>query len=504
VELTVPAAVARAAREFGDAEAVAEPGGVRLSYRELDERVTAVAGALIDAGVGAGDRVAIWAPNGPEWLLTALGTLGAGAALVPVSTRFTGPEALDVIGRSRARALFVAGDFLGVNRLGVLLAAAAEEGSDVLDRLGLVVRVPEEWDAFLQAGSLAEARRRAGTVQPGDVSDIMFTSGTTGRSKGAMTSHERSLGVARAWAECAGLGPGDRYLVVNPFFHTFGFKAGILACLVSGAALVPQAVFDAGEAMRLAEAERITVLPGAPTIYQMILDHPERAARDLSSLRLAVTGAADVPVALIERMRRELSFSTVLTAYGLTEAVVATMCRPGDPPEVVSATSGRATAGFEVKTGRSDEILLRGPNLMLGYLDDPEATAAAIDGDGWLHTGDAGRLDAAGYLTITGRLKDMYICGGFNVYPAEVEQVLARLDGVAESAVVGVAEPRLGEVGKAFVVARPGFALTEEDVLAFCRERLANYKVPRRVEFRDALPRNPSGKVLKRLLKEES
>jgi acyl-CoA synthetase (AMP-forming)/AMP-acid ligase II len=512
VELTIPAAVARAARDFGDAEALADPGGAqgfRLSYGELDERVTAVTGALIDAGVGPGDRVAIWAPNGPEWLLTALGTLGAGAALVPVSTRFTGPEALDVIGRSRARALFVAGDFLGVDRLGNLLAAA---GPGELDRLGLVVRVPEEWDAFLQAcpraearkgALLAEARRRAATVRPGDISDIMFTSGTTGRSKGAMTSHERSLGVARAWAECARLGPGDRYLVVNPFFHTFGFKAGILACLVSGAALVPQAVFDAGEAMRLAEAERITVLPGAPTIYQMILDHPERADRDLSSLRLAVTGAADVPVALVERMRRELSFSTVLTAYGLTEAVVATMCRPGDPPEVVSATSGRAAAGFEVKIGRSDEILLRGPNLMLGYLDDPEATAAAIDGDGWLHTGDAGRLDEAGYLTITGRLKDMYICGGFNVYPAEVEQVLARLDGVADSAVVGVPDLRLGEVGRAFVVTRPGHALAEADVLAFCRERLANYKVPRQVEFRDAVPRNPSGKVLKRQLMAE-
>jgi HIP---CoA ligase len=504
VELTIPAAVARAARDFGDAEALAEPGGPRLSYRELGERVTAVSGALIDAGVGPGDRVALWAPNGREWVLTALGMLSAGAALVPVSTRFTGPEALDVIGRSRARALFVAGDFLGVDRLGALMAAAAAEDDGVLDRLGLVVRVPEEWDAFLQAGSLAEARRRAEAVQPGDVSDIMFTSGTTGRSKGAMTSHERSLGVARAWAECAGLGPGDRYLVVNPFFHTFGFKAGILACLVSGAALVPQAVFDAGEAMRLAEAERITVLPGAPTIYQMILDHPERAGRDLSSLRLAVTGAADVPVALVERMRRELSFETVLTAYGLTEAVVATMCRPGDPPEVVSATSGRAAAGFEVKIGRSDEILLRGPNLMLGYLDDPEATAAAIDGDGWLHTGDAGRLDEAGYLTITGRLKDMYICGGFNVYPAEVEQVLARLDGVAESAVVGVPDPRLGEVGRAYLVTRPGHALAEADVLAFCRERLANYKVPRRVEFRDALPRNPSGKVLKRVLREEA
>ena len=331
----------------------------------------------------------------------------------------------------------------------------------------------------------------------------MFTSGTTGRSKGAVTSHERSLAVARAWADCGRLTRADRYLVVNPFFHTFGFKAGLLACLVSGATLVPQAVFDAGRAMRLMEAERITVFPGPPTIYATILDHPERGARDLSSLRLAVTGAADVPVALVERMQRELGFEAVLTAYGLTEAVVATMCRPGDAAETVARTSGRSAADFEVRIGEQDEILLRGPNLMLGYLDDLEATKAAIDADGWLHTGDAGRLDAAGYLTITGRIKDMYICGGFNVYPAEVEQVLARLDGVAESAVVGTPDPRLGEVGQAFIVRRPGHALEAADVLAFCRERLANYKVPRRVEFRDALPRNPSGKVLKRALREE-
>ena len=292
--------------------------------------------------------------------------------------------------------------------------------------------------------------------------------------------------------------------MVNPFFHTFGFKAGLLACLVSGATLVPQAVFDAGQAMRLVEAERITVLPGPPTIYATILDHPERGARDLSSLRLAVTGAADVPVALVERMRRELGFETVLTAYGLTEAVVATMCRPGDAAETVARTSGRVRRPISRYGSRSgDEILLRGPNLMLGYLDDLEATKAAIDADGWLHTGDAGRLDAAGYLTITGRIKDMYICGGFNVYPAEVEQVLARLDGVAESAVVGTPDRRLGEVGLAFIVRRPGHVLEAADVLAFCRERLANYKVPRRVEFRDALPRNPSGKVLKRALREE-
>ena len=514
MELTIPGAVASAAREFGDAPALADPGlaeplpgpdGPRLSYRELDERVTRVAAALIAAGTAPADRVAIWAPNDGYWVLAALGALSAGATLVPVSTRFTGPEALDVISRSGARALFVAGDFLGTDRLGALRAAADEAGAG-LDGLGLVVRVPGDWAAFERRAAAvpaAAARRRAAAVRPADVSDIMFTSGTTGRSKGAMTSHERSLAVARAWADCGQLTRADRYLVVNPFFHTFGFKAGLLACLVSGATLVPQAVFDAGQVMRLVEAMRITVFPGPPTIYASILDHPERGARDLSSLRLAVTGAADVPVALVERMRRELSFETVLTAYGLTEAVVATMCRPGDAAETVARTSGRSAAGFEVRIGERDEILLRGPNLMLGYLDDPEATKAAVDADGWLHTGDAGRLDEAGYLAITGRLKDMYICGGFNVYPAEVEQVLARLDGVAESAVVGVPDPRLGEVGQAFVVRRPGHVLDAADVLAFCRERLANYKVPRRVEFREALPRNPSGKVLKRLLREE-
>jgi acyl-CoA synthetase (AMP-forming)/AMP-acid ligase II len=291
--------------------------------------------------------------------------------------------------------------------------------------------------------------------------------------------------------------------VVNPFFHSFGLKAGILACLVSGAVMVPLPVFDAAAAMRVIETERITVLPGAPTIYQAILDHPERDRFDLWSLRLAVTGAANVPAALVERMSRELSFRVVLTAYGLTEAVVATMCRPGDAPETVAGTCGRPAAGFELRIGETGEVLLRGPNMMLGYLDDPVATAEAIDPDGWLHTGDVGRLDPAGYLTITDRLKDMYICGGFNVYPAEVEQVLARLDGVADSAVVGVPDERLGEVGRAYIVSQVGRALSPDAVIDFCRQRLANYKVPRQVTFRDALPRNPSGKVLKRLLRNE-
>jgi HIP---CoA ligase len=543
VELTIPAAVASAARDFGDAPALAEPGGPRLSYRQLHEGVATVARALIAEGVVPGDRVAIWSPNTHHWVLGALGALSAGATLVPVNTRFTGAEALEVISRSGARVLIVAGQFLGTDRLAALdYASAAQHAAGErlrLDRVSLVIRVPIDaattagpaapgppadgtsrrvidWAELdgLAAGVPAQlADARGADVRPEHVSDILFTSGTTGRSKGAMSAHRQSLAVARAWAQCGGLTDDDRYLVVNPFFHSFGFKAGILACLVSGAALVPQPVYDAEQAMALVEAERITVLPGAPTIYQTILDHPRRDCYDLSSLRLAVTGAATVPVALVERMRRELSFDTVLTAYGLTEAVVATMCRPGDDPQTVARTSGRAAAGFEVRVagpdgraappGEPGEILLRGPNVMLGYLDDPAATSAAVDVGGWLHTGDIGRLDPAGNLTITDRLKDMYICGGFNVYPAEVEQVLARLDGVAESAVIGVADARLGEVGKAYVVARLGHALTEAAVLAFCRERLANYKVPRQVEFRAGLPRNPAGKPLKRLLRED-
>jgi acyl-CoA synthetase (AMP-forming)/AMP-acid ligase II len=544
VPYTIPAALVSAALEFGDAAALIEPGGPRLSFRELHERVRTVARALIAEGVAPGDAVAIWSPNTYHWVLAALGAHYAGATIVPVNTRFTGPEALDVISRSHARALIVTGPFLGTDRLAALRAAAANptiihNGTQARDSPsplpGLVVRVPvevspgagppggEPGDGVIDWAGLDDraaavppgaADERAAAVRPEQVSDILFTSGTTGRSKGAMSAHHQALAVARAWARCGRLTSADRYLVVNPFFHSFGYKAGILACLVSGAAIVPQPVYDPERAMRLVEAEQITVLPGAPTIYQTILDHPGRAALDLSSLRLAVTGAATVPVALVERMREELSFDTVLTAYGLTEAVVVTMCRPGDDPDTVAHTSGRATAGFEIRAagqdggllepGQSGEILVRGPNTMLGYLDDPDATRAAVDADGWLHTGDIGHLDARGYLTITDRLKDMYICGGFNVYPAEVEQVLARLDGVAESAVIGVPDARLGEVGKAYLVLRPGHALTPDDVRAFAAERLANYKVPRLVEFCDALPRNPSGKVLKRLLREES
>ncbi|KUI36706.1 3-((3aS,4S,7aS)-7a-methyl-1,5-dioxo-octahydro-1H-inden-4-yl)propanoate--CoA ligase FadD3 [Mycobacterium sp. GA-2829] len=500
---TIPAVLDRTAEQYGDHEAVVTDDR-RLTYTQLREEVRRAAAAMIDLGIGAGDRVAIWSPNTWHWVVAALATTYAGGVVVPLNTRYTASEATDILARTAAPLLITAGKFLGADRAGDLDRSA-------LAALREIVRIPIDagdgtWDEFVARGTdLEAADARAAAVQPDDVSDILFTSGTTGRSKGVLCAHRQSLDAPAAWAECGQLTSADRYLCINPFFHNFGYKAGILTCLQTGATLIPQLTFDAEKAMAAVAEQRITVLPGPPTIYQTLLDHPKRADYDLGSLRFAVTGAAVVPVVLIERMQSELDIDIVLTAYGLTEASgFGTMCRADDDAVTVATTCGRPIADFELRLGDSGEVLLRGPNVMLGYLDDPEATAATIDPDGWLHTGDVGTVDERGNLTITDRLKDMYICGGFNVYPAEIEQVLARLDGVAESAVIGVPDERLGEVGKAFVVAKPGAQLDEQTVIAYAREHLANFKTPRSVEFLDVLPRNPGGKVVKPLLRKRA
>ncbi len=371
---------------------------------------------------------------------------------------------------------------------------------------------------FLAAGAAvdpSETARRADAVGPDDTSDLIFTSGTTGYPKGAATTHAQSLRTFGTWSSVVGLGAGDRYLIVNPFFHTFGYKAGILACLMAGATVVPEAVFDAGAVMARIAAERISVLPGPPTLYQTLLSDPRRSDYDLSSLRLGVTGAAVVPVELVKAMGEELGFTTVLTAYGLTESCgTVTMCRRSDPPEIVANTSGRAIPDLEVQAvvdgrpvpaGEPGEIVVRGYTVMSGYWGNEEATAEAIDDEGWLHTGDIGVMDEAGNVTITDRLKDMYVVGGFNAYPAEIEALLRNHEGVAAVAVVGVPDERMGEVGCAYVV--PAEAGSDPDelgrsILSWSRGTMANYKVPRGVVLVDALPVNASGKVLKRELRD--
>jgi acyl-CoA synthetase (AMP-forming)/AMP-acid ligase II len=339
--------------------------------------------------------------------------------------------------------------------------------------------------------------------------EVVFTSGTTGRPKAVPHTHGQVVRLYTTYTGHLGLRAGDRYLLVNPFSHSFGLLAGLLSCLLRGATALPVRRLDAPAVLDLVERERVTGVPGPPTLYSTLMDDPSRPGRDLSSLRLAITGASVIPSELIRRMRTDLGFREILTAYGLTESTgVVTMCRLGDPDDIVEATSGRTVEGVEVAisplTAAPDgtgEILVRGYNVMAGYVDDPAATAAAVDADGWLRTGDVGRLDDAGNLRITGRLGEMFIVGGFNVAPAEVEQVLCRHPAVSEAAVVGVPDERLGEVGRAFVVLRRGAApTTGPELTAWCRERLAGFKVPRSVVLLAELPRGATGKVAKAAL----
>jgi acyl-CoA synthetase (AMP-forming)/AMP-acid ligase II len=445
-----------------------------------------------------------------------LGLSSAGAVLVPINTRFKGAEAADILLRSRASALVTITDFLGTDYVSMLRGAEVElpELHTIVVASGAAPHGTEQWATFMsratEAGR-AEVDRRSAALSSDDPSDILFTSGTTGLPKGVVMSHGRTLRVATDWVEMTGLHAGDQYLMVNPYFHMFGLKAGILACVASGATMLPEAVFDVDRVLARVGAERVTVLPGPPTLYGAILDHPERAGRDLSSLRVAVTGAADIPVELVRRIDDELPFSTIITGYGLTEAGTAAATSMGDDTETIAKTVGRPRPGFEVRivgegdadvpVGQPGEVLLRGGSVMVGYLDDPDATAAALSAEGWLRTGDIGLVDAAGCLHIVGRAKDMFIVGGFNAYPAEIENALLRHPGIRAAAVIGIPDERMGEVGMAFVVpASPD--LSGPAVIEWCREQMANYKVPRAVELVDELPVNATGKVVKDVLRQ--
>jgi acyl-CoA synthetase (AMP-forming)/AMP-acid ligase II len=333
----------------------------------------------------------------------------------------------------------------------------------------------------------------------------MYTSGTTGAPKGVMSTHGQVVAIFNSWSEAVGLNENDRYLIVNPFFHTFGYKSGWLTCLLTGATALPEAVFDSGKILRRIESDGITMLAGAPTVFQSLLSHEDLGSTDLRSLRCAVTGAASVPVKLIRDMKNVLGFDSVYTGYGLTECGVVSICRDGDDFETIANTAGRPINGIDVKVVDDDDqpvnagdtgyIKVRGFNVMLGYLDDPDATAETISDDGWLDTGDIGWQNEAGYLKITDRAKDMYISGGFNCYPAEIENLLLNHPAVSDVAVIGKADERMGEVGRAFVVRN---ADVDADALtAWSRENMANYKVPREFSFIDELPRNASGKVMK-------
>jgi acyl-CoA synthetase (AMP-forming)/AMP-acid ligase II len=519
---TIPGAVMASIAARPEAEAVVEAER-RVTYGELGELVVASTRAMMGAGVGPGDRVAIWAPNGLGWIVAALGAQCAGAALVPISTRFRGEESAWLLSASKAPLLVSTVGFLDIDTVGML--SSAETPLPDLQRIVLLpgsrpameapdAALVETWSDFLARGDAidpAAAIARREWVRPTDPSDVLFTSGTTGRPKGVVMSHGQTVRLFREWSDFAGLEPGDRYLIVNPFFHMFGYKAGWLASLMRGATIFPVPVFDVPTVLSRVEQERITFLPGPPTLYRSILDHPDRRRFDLGSLRVAVTGAADIPVTLIEEMRAELPFRSILVGYGLTEAGTCTGSHPDDDAETIATTVGRAMPGFEVVVadadgrelprGETGELLVRGHGVMQGYLDDPDATAAAVDERGFLHTGDLATMDERGVVRIVGRLKDMILVGGFNVYPAEVENALLAHEAIGQVAVVGLPDARMGEVPVAYVVPAAGAAIDPDAIVAWARERLANYKVPRRVVALDALPINATGKVVKQELR---
>lgn len=516
---TIPALLRAAAKKFGNKAALSSVADGAVSFATLDAQADRVARALLADGMAHGERTAIWAPNMWEWVAAAAGTQRVGGIIVPLNTRLRGGEVADIVRRANITRLFSVGDFLGRHYPDML------RGEDMPGlRRTIVLRtdpsrpvgIEEDWERFLASGDAtpdALLQERAAAVTPDSIADIMFTSGTTGLPKGAIFDHKRSLGGGRAWAGIASMTADDRYCCFGPFSHNASYKAGWVAGLMTGSTVYWPEAYDSETILNLIADNRITVMPAPPTVWQEMLAHPNRLDWDIGSLRFLSTGATIVPIELMRRLKADTGIAVLSTGYGMTECCgSATHTLPGDGISRIAYTVGKAIPGTQIRIagpggrplppGESGEVLIRDSKLLIEYLDNPEATRAAIDSEGWLHSGDIGILDADGYLKITDRLKDMYIVGGFNVYPAEIEKQMSSLPGLYQCAIIGVPDARLGEVGHAFIVRSAGSTLTEAEVIAWGKANLANYKVPRGVTFLDALPMNSTGKVVKFALKD--
>jgi len=515
---TIPALLRAAARRHGDRPALSCASDGPTGFATLDAMADRFAKALIGDGMAHGERIGIWAPNMWEWVAAAAGAQRVGGVIIPLNTRLKGGEVADILRRAGATRLVSIGLFLGRHYPDML----RNEDLPALRRVIVLrpdqdklVGIEEAWAAFLARGAQigdALLEERAAAVTPETLADIMFTSGTTGSPKGALFDHKRSLGGGRAWAGITSMTDSDQYCCFGPFSHNASYKAGWVSGLITGTTCYWPEAYDSETILNLISRDRISVMAAPPTVWQEMLNHPHRRDWDITSLRFLSTGATVVPIELMRRLAAETEIEHITTGYGMTEcAGSATHTRPGDPLERVAYTVGTAIPGTEIRiadqagqplgVGEQGEVLIRDAKLLIEYLNDPEATRASLDADGWLHSGDVGMLDADGYLRLTDRLKDMYIVGGFNVYPAEIEKQMGSLPGLAQCAIIGVPDARLGEVGHAFVIRSAGSSLTEAEVIAWSKANLANYKVPRGVTFLDSLPMNSTGKVIKFALK---
>lgn len=516
---TIPAIVEHVAEHYQDKPfAVAENGEI-TTFADFALRVQGLGARLLGIGVQRGDRVAILAPNSPEWAAAACAVMAIGAIMIPVNTRFKGPEVRYVLEKAGVSVLFTVSGFLNTDYPAMVVEACGGPGEgrplrDLPDLQAIIaIDAPGFAPAEISAGERDAYLAAAARVTPETTADILFTSGTTGLPKGAMHSHGQGLWMAGIWNETNDLTDQDRTAIVNPFFHSFGYRSGWVSALTAGMTMFPLAMFDPAALLGLIERERITQLSGAPTLFHSLLTHPDFAKRDISSLRSGHTGGAKTPPDIIRACYDKLGFEIFLTSFGQTESTaIISSNRPGDPIELVIGTVGFPVQGVEVRIVDNDgvdvaqeqsgELLVRGPNVMRGYFEDPEQTEATIDTLGWLHTGDIAVMNEDGRLRILDRIKDIVIVGGFNAYPAEIEIMLAQHPAIAEVAIIGLPDDRMGEVTAACVILQPGAKLDLAGLKQWARERMANYKVPRHLFIMENFPRTPLGKIQKFILKQ--
>jgi fatty-acyl-CoA synthase len=533
--MTVAALLDRAVARHGAGDAVIfAPTREHLSWHTLKRRSDDVAAGLLALGVTRGDRVGIWAPNCVEWLLAQLGTARIGAILVNINPAYRSVELEHALQKTQCRVLIMAAELKSSDYVAILKSLAPEiETASAMQPLH-IARLPSLEHAvlmgdgprpmgmlsFKQLTALAGPAHRnrlsalSGALDPDDPINIQFTSGTTGLPKGATLSSRNIVNNARLSARAMRLTEKDRLCIPVPLYHCFGMVLGVLACTATGATMVfPGASFDAAETLQAVEDFRCTALHGVPAMFIAQLGHPEFPKYDLSSLRTGIMAGAPCPVETMRRVIADMHMSEVTIAYGMTEtSPVSFQSAPDDPFERRVSTVGRVLPHLEVKivdehgrtvpVGKRGELCTRGYAVMLGYWDDPEATRESVDAAGWMHSGDLATLDADGYCNIVGRVKDMLIRGGENVFPREIEEYLYRHPKVLEGQVFGVPDPKLGEEVCAWIVLKAGATATEDEIREFCRGQIAHYKIPRYVRFVKELPKTVTGKAQKFAMRE--
>jgi fatty-acyl-CoA synthase len=533
LDFTVGSLLDDMARRYPDNEALVYPErNMRYTYGQLNDVCRRIAKGLLRMGIKKGDNIAIWAYNVPEWVLLQFASAKIGAVLVTVNTSYKSAELEYILEQSDSTSLFMVGSFKDTNYVETLAGvvpelAASEPGRLVSPRLPFLKNVifiggttPVGMFNFDSIGTLGEggADSELAAVEAGlnchETINMQYTSGTTGFPKGVMLTHYNIVNNGFNIGECMKLTEKDRLCIPVPFFHCFGCVLGVMACVTHGTTMVPVEIFDPLKVLQTIETEKCTGVHGVPTMFIAELEHPEFACFDLSTLRTGIMAGSPCPIEVMKKVISQMHASEITIAYGQTESSpVITQTRTDDPIELRVATVGRSLPDVETRIvdiesgealppGKQGELCTRGYHVMKGYYKMPEETARAIDSDNWLHTGDLAIMDENGYCKITGRIKQMIIRGGENIYPREIEEFLYTHPKVSDIQVYGVPDRKYGEQVMAAIILKKGVEMTEDEVRDFCRDKIANYKIPKYVKFVDGYPMTASGKIQKFKMRE--